>query len=108
MFAVFTGPKQTPQITVLIAQKKLIMIRPRLERYRKYFIDYFEDFVIAAEFDESQQLIVYANPYREFDQTVMEICEGLFDTVDFPDRLLLYLYPFGRNEYIRIAVNPIN
>ena len=84
------------------------MTRPRLERYRKHFIHYFEEYIIAAEFNESQQLIVYTNPYKEFDHTVMEICEGLLDTVDFPDHLSLYVYPFGRNECIRIAINPIN
>jgi hypothetical protein len=84
------------------------MTRPRLERYRKQFLDYFEDHVIAAEFDDNLQLIVYANPYRNFDETVMEICEGLFDTVNFNDHLYLYLYPFGKNQYIRIAINPTN
>ncbi|TKC09885.1 hypothetical protein FA048_06630 [Pedobacter polaris] len=84
------------------------MIRPRLERYRKHFLNHFEDYIIAAEFDAGQNLIVYATPYQNFDEIIMEICEGLVDTVDFPDHLFLYLYSFGNNEYIKIAINPIN
>ena len=81
------------------------MIRPRLERYRKQFLYHFEDHVLAAYFDAQQHLVVYATPYQNFDEIVMEICEGLIDTVDFSDRLLLYIYPFGSNVYIKIGIN---
>ena len=84
------------------------MIRPRLERYKKHFVQYFQQQVIAAEFDPQEHLVVYANPYLDFEQLTLEICEGLFDTVDFPDHLVMHLYPFGANHYVRIAINPIS
>ncbi|TKC10523.1 hypothetical protein FA048_10085 [Pedobacter polaris] len=84
------------------------MIRPRLERYRKYFLNHFDNYVLAAEFDLKKNLVVYATPYQDFDEIVIEICEGLVDTVDFSDHVLLYLYPFGSNKYIKIAINPTN
>ena len=84
------------------------MIRPRLERYKKHFLQYFEQQVIAAEFDLGEHLVVYANPYLDFEQLTTQICEGLFHTVDFPDQLEMHLYPFGHNQYVKIAINPIN
>ena len=84
------------------------MIRPRLLRYKKNFENYFHQEVIAAEFDPQQHLVVYANPYLDFEQLTLQICEGLFDTVDFPDQLIMHIYPFGGNQYVRIAINPIN
>ena len=82
------------------------MTRPRLERYRQHFLDHFDDYIMVAEFDKDQHLIVYANPYINFEETIMQVCEGLFDTVDFPDHLNLHLYSFGSNEFIRIVINP--
>ncbi len=82
-----------------------MMNRPRLERYRTQFLNYFQDYVLAAEFDAQANLVVYATPYQNFDEVVVEVCEGLLDTVDFPDQLYLYLYPFGSNQYVKIGIN---
>ena len=81
------------------------MTRPRLERYRKTFLSYFDDYVLAADFDVQQNLVVYTTPYRNFDEVIIEVCEGLIDTVDFSDHLFVYLYPFGSNQYVRIGIN---
>jgi hypothetical protein len=81
------------------------MTRPRLERYRRTFLSYFNDHVLAAEFDEQQNLIVYATPYYDFDKVIIEVCAGLMETVDFSDHLFLHLYPFGSNHYVKIGIN---
>lgn len=49
-----------------------------------------------------------SSPYLDFEQLALQICEGLFDTVDFPDQLIMHLYPSGGNQYLGIAISPIN
>ena len=81
------------------------MTRPILERFRQEFVSYFEDYVIAAEFDHSENLVVFTNPYIRFDEVVIQICEGLFETLSFQQKFALYLFPFGSNGYIKLSVN---
>jgi len=77
----------------------------QLEHYKSSFATHFQDYILIADLDSGHNLIAYATPYCNFEEIVMEVCEGLPDTIDFNDHLSIYLYQFGRNEYVRIGIN---
>ncbi|RYF16447.1 MAG: hypothetical protein EOO42_16485 [Flavobacteriales bacterium] len=82
-----------------------MIIRPIFEKFRERFLFYFEGEVLTAEFDNDQNLIVFANPYVDYSDLVIHICESVAELVYFRQRLLLYLYPFGSNECLSIRIN---
>ena len=82
-----------------------MITRPVFEKFRQDFLAYFKDDVISAEFDSWQQLIVLVNPYRDFEEIVMQICENILETVYFRQHLELYIFPFGSNESVKLKIN---
>lgn len=82
-----------------------MIIRPVFEKFRQHFLFYFEGDVLTAEFDNDQNLIVFANPYVDYSDLVINICEKVAELVYFRQRLLLYLYPFGNNDCLSIRIN---
>ena len=81
------------------------MTRRQLEIFREEFLMYYEDYILIADFDQQENLVVYSTPYLNFDEVIVYVCESLLDTVDFEDHLAIYLYQFGKNDCIRIAIN---
>ena len=82
-----------------------MIARPIFEKFRQDFLAYFNGDVISAEFDNWQQLIVFVNPYLDFAELVMHICESILEIVYFRQHLELHIYPFGNNEAVRISIN---
>jgi len=82
-----------------------MIARPIFENFRKAFLDYFDQEVISADFDEQQNLIVFVSPYLNFEEIIMNICDNILETVYFRQQLQLHLYPFGSNEGVKISIN---
>ena len=82
-----------------------MITRPIFEKFRQHFLDYFEDEVLAAEFDNNHNMIVYANPYADYSELVIHICDKVAELVYFRQQLLLYIYPFGNNDCLSIRIN---
>ena len=82
-----------------------MIARPILENFRQNFLDYFQNQVLLAEFDEQQRLIVFVNPYLDFSELAMEICDNLIETVFFNHHLDLHLYRYGNNSFIKVSIN---
>jgi len=81
------------------------MTRPHFEQFRKALLDYFQGDVIVAEFDNWDNLILFANPYQNFEELAINVCDNILETVYFSQHLELRLYPFGTNEYLKISIN---
>jgi uncharacterized glyoxalase superfamily protein PhnB len=81
------------------------MTKEKLELFLEKFIDYHNDNVMHAELDPDDNLIIFASPYRDFDETTFELCDRLLDTVDFREQLKVKLYHFGSNEFVEIWIN---
>jgi hypothetical protein len=69
------------------------------------FLDYFEEYVLTAEFTDNGKMIVFSNPYLEFDTLIIYICEHIFDILYFTDPIQIIIYPFGTNDHLLITIN---
>ncbi|MFD0941523.1 hypothetical protein [Pedobacter boryungensis] len=70
------------------------------------FLDYFGEHTIATDFDHEGRLIVFSNPYLEFDKLVVNICENLVNIFHYHDHMEIVVYPFGNNNCVLISINP--
>ncbi len=81
------------------------MIAKPLENFRKEFLDFYKGYVLTADFDKQGKLIIFTNPYLDFENVIYDMCDMMLDTVNFREHLVIQLYPFGKNEYVSVSVN---
>jgi hypothetical protein len=81
------------------------MPQQRLEQFKNEFLTYFDAYVLIAEFDAQENLIVISKPYLDFEVMVSHLCKSLVQSVGFQESLMIQVYQFGRNEFISIALN---
>lgn len=78
---------------------------PQLERFQKEFLSYYGDAIILTDFDEHGNFIALANPYRDFNELVMYVCDSILDTIYFDKNIHVHLRPFGVNSYVSISIH---
>ena len=81
------------------------MAPKRLEKFRANFLAYYKDYIISAQIDENENLVVVSRPELEF-QTVLEyLTDSILDTVMFDEHLEVHLYEYGSGEFVPIGIN---
>lgn len=91
----------------MLSDKKTTMLRRHHSAiFLNEFIDYFGEHTIAAHFDDKGRLIVFTNPYLEFDALIVYICENLSSIFHYHEHMEIVAYPFGNNNCILISINP--
>ncbi len=81
------------------------MTSQQLDTFKREFINYYENDILIADFDQQGHLIAFAKPFLDFDEVIVNVCEGMLDIVDFKQHLEVRLYPFGSNEFVEIGIN---
>jgi len=81
------------------------MTTQELEMFRNEFLEYYHDYIISADFDENENLIVFSKPYLNFDEVIFHLAESILDTVNFDDHIDVHLYQYGKNDYVEIGIN---
>ena len=51
----------------------------RLEQFKGEFLTYFDAYVLIAEFDAQENLIVISKPYLDFEVMVKHLCKSLIE-----------------------------
>lgn len=69
------------------------------------FLNYFEEYTILATYDAHGRLIVYTNPYLNFDTLIVYICENIFEIFRYCTQQEIVLSPFGNNEQVLISID---
>jgi len=85
-----------------------MLTRTQSTSFLSQFQEYFGEHTVAYELDHSGRLIVFTNPYLEFDALLEHICENIFDIYQYPERFEILIYPFGSNDHILISINNPN
>lgn len=81
------------------------MTSEQLDLFKMVFVNHYENEILIADFNDQGHLVAFANPYLDFDEVIVSVCEGMLDIVDFTQHLEIRLYQFGTNEFIEIGVN---
>ncbi len=69
------------------------------------FRNYFGEYTIAAELEQSGRFTVFTNPYLDFDTLLAYLCESIFAIFHYSAHLEILVYPFGSNDHILISIN---
>ncbi|RZK41821.1 MAG: hypothetical protein EOO90_09765 [Pedobacter sp.] len=93
---------------MLIKKKEDMLSNVQSVIFIHEFLRRFGEYTILADYDESGKLIVFVNPYADFDALVAYICENIFEIFSYTASLEIALYPFGSNTHVKLSLNSTN